>query len=199
MDDSIQERKQKRNTLQGELWSTAHSRSPAAGPPRGCSGAFRVREFSPARHLGERGEAARGNQSGPRLHAGTAVRWAAGADLAALRGTRCCPTNLKASRNRSVRFSEWDRSALANAAGRAEKSGENFGQSPVSAVGRARRRRVSRARRPAGGFGARTGVCSRPKRKLFEPAEMPVRERSCSCSRWLFRASITVGGKPAES
>ena len=47
------------------------------------------REFSPARHLGERGEAARGNQSVPRVHAGTAVRWAAGADLAALRGTRC--------------------------------------------------------------------------------------------------------------
>jgi hypothetical protein len=48
-------------------------------------------EFSPARHLGERGDAARGNQSGPRVHAGTAVRWAAGADLAAPSAVRAVP------------------------------------------------------------------------------------------------------------
>ena len=164
--------------------------APAAGPPRGCSGAFRVkrpvgragpREFSPARHLGERGEAARGKQSAAR--ACTPAQPSDGPPrriwpLSTVRAR--CPTNQKASQNRSVWFSEWDRSALANAAGRAEKSGENFGQSPVSAVGRARRR-------PAGGFGSRTGVCSRPKRKLFEPAEIPVRERSCYCSRCCLR------------
>lgn len=67
-----------------------------------------------------------------------------------------------------------------------KKWGE-FRQCPVSAVGRARRRRVSGARRPAGGFGTRTGVCSRPKRKLFGTPEMPVRECSCSrcCLRWI--------------
>jgi hypothetical protein len=69
----------------------------ASGPPRRAffpaKRPRRTNELSPARHVGEGGEAARGNVSGSRPPGGAAVRWAAGEDPAVLplRAVRAAP------------------------------------------------------------------------------------------------------------
>lgn len=133
-------------------------------------------EFSPARHLGERGDAAWGNQSGPRVHAGTAVRWAAGADLAAPSAVRAVPRpraykGVGIARFGSVRFSEWGRMQP----GERKNSGSPSVLRSAAPGGDAFGARGGRQRALARALGfvrVRNGICSNPLRDARARAQL---------------------------
>lgn len=167
------ERERERSTRY--KWSTAaHSPSPAAGPPREktpsgrCSGLSREK-----RPIGRAG--------GTRRNFHRRDTWAnevmpRGETRAARASTPAQPSDGPPARIWPLppRYAlSHERIKASESLGSVQRVGSSnaAGQSLGSAIGRARRRRVWGARRPAAGFGTRTGVCSRTKRKLFEPPE----------------------------
>jgi hypothetical protein len=140
-------------------------------------------EFSPARHLGERGGAARGNQSGPRVHAGTAVRWAAGADLAAPSAVRAVP--------RAYKGVGIARFGSASGVVECSRAVPRLCDRPRPAA-----TRLGRAAAGSGLWHAHWGLFAYETEIVRTPWEMPERERSCSrcCLRWIGHRNVVYLG-----
>jgi hypothetical protein len=171
----VQERKRKRNARyrRGAPSIRRAQRLAGPGPPFPLKDAWPPRASErtftgESRHLGERGEAARSNVSGPRPQPsdGPPAR------------IRPSPAGLKGGG--FARLGEWDRPARgpAGMCAAGEKEGgageRNSGSPPGSAVGRARRRRVSGERRPAGAALGRALALVRARNgNCWHPTEMP--------------------------